>query len=74
MSTVSITRRLTGPTRPSAAEANDAIRMLVEYRAAQPRGADWPAEAYEFLLSEWAEAVRREDTGVTAGRGAARGR
>ncbi|MEU6311737.1 hypothetical protein [Streptomyces sp. NPDC047014] len=45
-----------GPARPSAAEANEAIRHLVETRV----DGEWPAEAYEFLLSEWAEASRAE--------------
>ncbi|MFB6617950.1 MULTISPECIES: hypothetical protein [unclassified Streptomyces] len=45
-----------GPARPSAAEANEAIRHLVETRV----DGDWPSEAYEFLLAEWAEASRAE--------------
>ncbi|MCB5166850.1 hypothetical protein LG634_18625 [Streptomyces bambusae] len=45
-----------GPARPSAAEANDAIRLLVDNLA----GDEWPAEAYEFLLEEWAAASRAE--------------
>ncbi|MEU3467910.1 hypothetical protein ABZ716_08275 [Streptomyces sp. NPDC006687] len=45
-----------GPARPSAAEANEAIRLLVETRA----DGEWPAEAYEFLLEEWASASRSE--------------
>lgn len=45
-----------GPARPSAAEANEAIRLLVENLA----GEEWPAEAYEFLLEEWAAASRAE--------------
>ncbi|MFE2287201.1 hypothetical protein ACFXDJ_23900 [Streptomyces sp. NPDC059443] len=46
-----------GPARPSAAEANDAIRHLVESRV----DGEWPSEAYEFLLEEWAAASRAED-------------
>ncbi|MFB7174523.1 hypothetical protein ACFCYM_27420 [Streptomyces sp. NPDC056254] len=46
----------TGPARPSAAEANEAIRLLVETRV----DGEWPSEAYEFLLAEWAEASRTE--------------
>ncbi|MFE9630192.1 hypothetical protein [Streptomyces sp. NPDC006463] len=45
-----------GPARPSAAEANEAIRHLVETRV----DGEWPSEAYEFLLAEWAEASRSE--------------
>lgn len=45
-----------GPARPSAAEANEAIRHLVETRVDD----EWPAEAYEFLLAEWAAASRAE--------------
>ncbi|MEV7523624.1 hypothetical protein [Streptomyces sp. NPDC091371] len=45
-----------GPARPSAAEANEAIRHLVETR----EDGEWPSEAYEFLLAEWAEASRAE--------------
>ncbi|MGY4392669.1 hypothetical protein ACVWXB_005968 [Streptomyces sp. TE12347] len=45
-----------GPARPSAAEANEAIRHLVETRV----DGEWPSEAYEFLLAEWAEASRTE--------------
>lgn len=45
-----------GPARPSAAEANEAIRHLVETRV----DGEWPSEAYEFLLAEWAEASRAE--------------
>lgn len=48
--------RPAGPARPSAAEANEAIRLLVETRA----DGEWPAEAYEFLLEEWAAASREE--------------
>uniref|UniRef100_A0AAU2JNW6 Uncharacterized protein n=1 Tax=Streptomyces sp. NBC_00049 TaxID=2903617 RepID=A0AAU2JNW6_9ACTN len=50
-----------GPARPSAAEANEAIRHLVETRV---DGDEWPSDAYEFLLAEWAEASRSE---VSAG-------
>ncbi|MFF8270968.1 MULTISPECIES: hypothetical protein [unclassified Streptomyces] len=46
-----------GPARPSATEANEAIRHLVETRV---DGEAWPSEAYEFLLAEWAEASRAE--------------
>ncbi|MFF5443813.1 hypothetical protein [Streptomyces sp. NPDC012888] len=49
-----------GPARPSAAEANDAIRHLVESRT---EGEEWPAEAYEFLLSEWAAADHADVAG-----------
>ncbi|MFJ6481082.1 MULTISPECIES: hypothetical protein [unclassified Streptomyces] len=45
-----------GPARPSAAEANEAIRRLVETQV----DGEWPSEAYEFLLAEWAEASRAE--------------
>ncbi|MFD3695869.1 hypothetical protein ACFWUZ_06880 [Streptomyces sp. NPDC058646] len=45
-----------GPARPSAAEANEAIRLLVETRVDD----EWPSEAYEFLLEEWAAASRPE--------------
>ncbi|WP_204357765.1 MULTISPECIES: hypothetical protein [unclassified Streptomyces] len=45
-----------GPARPSAAEANEAIRQLVESRV----DGEWPSEAYEFLLEEWATASRAE--------------
>ncbi|WP_374773409.1 hypothetical protein OG756_10390 [Streptomyces sp. NBC_01310] len=45
-----------GPARPSAAEANEAIRHLVETRV----DGEWPSQAYEFLLTEWAEASRAE--------------
>ncbi|MFD3541223.1 hypothetical protein ACFWUQ_17235 [Streptomyces sp. NPDC058662] len=48
-----------GPARPSAAEANEAIRHLVDARV----GDEWPAEAYEFLLAEWAAA---SGSGVSA--------
>ncbi|MFJ6936284.1 hypothetical protein [Streptomyces sp. NPDC101132] len=44
----------TGPARPSVAEANEAIRLLV---ATREEGEEWPAEAYAFLLAEWAEGV-----------------
>ncbi|MCX5014621.1 MULTISPECIES: hypothetical protein [unclassified Streptomyces] len=46
----------TGPARPSAAEANEAIRHLVETRV----DGEWPSEAYEFLLAEWAAASHAE--------------
>ncbi|MFH7599922.1 hypothetical protein WDV06_33215 [Streptomyces racemochromogenes] len=52
-----------GPARPSAAEANEAIRRLVETRA----DGEWPSEAYEFLLEEWAAASRAEMAPVSAG-------
>ncbi|MFB7916440.1 hypothetical protein [Streptomyces sp. NPDC056061] len=45
------------PARPSAAEANEAIRALVDARAGQ----DWSSvesAAYEVLLIEWAAATR----------------
>ncbi|GLX19943.1 hypothetical protein Slala02_34430 [Streptomyces lavendulae subsp. lavendulae] len=45
-----------GPARPSAAEANEAIRHLVE-----TWDGEWPSEAYEFLLEEWAVASRAEE-------------
>ncbi|MFG2620015.1 hypothetical protein ACGFXC_20635 [Streptomyces sp. NPDC048507] len=45
-----------GPARPSAAEANEAIRLLVETRV----DGEWPAQAYEFLLEEWAAASRKD--------------
>ncbi|MDJ0381320.1 hypothetical protein [Streptomyces sp. G-G2] len=45
-----------GPARPSASEANEAIRHLVEIGVAD----DWPSEAYEFLLGEWAAGSREE--------------
>ncbi|MFC9297455.1 hypothetical protein ACFTWH_21355 [Streptomyces sp. NPDC057011] len=47
---------IAGPARPSAAEANEAIRHLVETRV----DGEWPSEAYEFLLAEWAAASRAE--------------
>ncbi|MEU9253170.1 hypothetical protein AB0D66_15135 [Streptomyces sp. NPDC048270] len=46
----------TGPARPSAAEANEAIRHLVESRVDD----EWPSEAYEFLLTEWSAASHPE--------------
>ncbi|MFF2328074.1 MULTISPECIES: hypothetical protein [unclassified Streptomyces] len=49
--------RTTRPTSSSAAEANEAIRALVDARAGQ----DWSAvesAAYEVLLIEWAAATR----------------
>ncbi|MET7855844.1 hypothetical protein ABZS81_01170 [Streptomyces sp. NPDC005318] len=45
------------PTHPSAVEANEAIRALVDARA----GKDWSSmesAAYEVLLIEWAAATR----------------
>ncbi|QNE79066.1 hypothetical protein F0344_04505 [Streptomyces finlayi] len=45
------------PTASSAAEANEAIRALVDARA----GEDWSSvesAAYEVLLIEWAAATR----------------
>ncbi|WP_406430680.1 hypothetical protein [Streptomyces sp. NBC_01589] len=45
------------PTHPSAVEANEAIRALVDARAGQ----DWSSvesAAYEVLLVEWAAATR----------------
>ncbi|MEU9102750.1 hypothetical protein AB0D54_00020 [Streptomyces xanthophaeus] len=48
------TLRAAGPARPSAAEANEAIRHLVESRVDE----EWPSAAYEFLLEEWAAASR----------------
>ncbi|AXE25875.1 hypothetical protein C0216_22620 [Streptomyces globosus] len=56
------TLRPAGPARPSAAEANEAIRYLVESRV----DGEWPSEAYEFLLEQWANAVRAEDVEVAA--------
>ncbi|MEU8841894.1 hypothetical protein AB0D97_22590 [Streptomyces roseus] len=50
------TLRPSGPARPSAAEANEAIRHLVATRVDD----EWPSEAYEFLLEEWAAASRAE--------------
>ncbi|MER7765160.1 hypothetical protein [Streptomyces sp. NPDC097619] len=44
------------PVRPSAAEVNDAIRLLVDQRGDE----EWPSEAYEQLLEEWAAAARTE--------------
>ncbi|MFG2627402.1 hypothetical protein [Streptomyces sp. NPDC048473] len=47
----------TRPTPASAAEANEAIRALVDARAGQ----DWSSvesAAYEVLLIEWAAATR----------------
>ncbi|MFF2961984.1 hypothetical protein ACFVT1_24300 [Streptomyces sp. NPDC057963] len=49
--------RTARPTPPSAAEANEAIRALVDARAGQ----DWSSvesAAYEVLLIEWAAATR----------------
>ncbi|GHD68770.1 hypothetical protein GCM10010336_33710 [Streptomyces goshikiensis] len=50
----------TGPSRPSASEANEAIRHLVETRVDD----EWPSAAYEFLLEEWAVASRAEVSGA----------
>ncbi|MFD7029150.1 hypothetical protein [Streptomyces sp. PvR034] len=50
-----------GPARPSASEANEAIRHLVETGV----DSEWPSEAYEFLLGEWA-AGSREEVGSAA--------
>ncbi|WP_411106163.1 hypothetical protein [Streptomyces sp. cmx-4-9] len=50
------TLRPAGPARPSAAEANEAIRHLVETRVDD----EWPSDAYEFLLAEWATASHSE--------------
>ncbi|MFJ9679110.1 hypothetical protein ACIRP2_13740 [Streptomyces sp. NPDC101194] len=47
----------TRPVVPSAAQANEAIRALVDARAGQ----DWSSvesAAYEVLLIEWAAATR----------------
>jgi hypothetical protein len=49
--------RAAQPTHPSAVEANEAIRALVDARAGQ----DWSSvesAAYEVLLIEWAAATR----------------
>ncbi|MFE3585185.1 hypothetical protein [Streptomyces vinaceus] len=54
------TLRPAGPARPSAAEANEAIRHLVATRVDD----EWPSEAYEFLLEEWAAASRAETAAV----------
>ncbi|MFF9688362.1 hypothetical protein [Streptomyces sp. NPDC014623] len=54
---------LTQPAHPSAVEANEAIRALVDSRAGQ----DWtPVEAaeYEVLLIEWATATQGIGSGV----------
>ncbi|MER8084615.1 hypothetical protein ABTZ57_05505 [Streptomyces sp. NPDC094048] len=48
---------ITRPVSPSAAQANEAIRALVDARAGQ----DWSSvesAAYEVLLIEWAAATR----------------
>ncbi|UQX00588.1 hypothetical protein [Streptomyces sp. RerS4] len=50
------TLRPAGPARPSAAEANEAIRHLVETGV----DGEWPSQAYEFLLEEWTAASRAE--------------
>lgn len=42
-----------GPERPSASEANEAIRRFVETRV----DGEWPSEEYEVLLLEWAAAT-----------------
>lgn len=54
---------LTQPTHPSAVEANEAIRALVDSRAGQ----DWTsveAAEYEVLLIEWAAATQDIGSGV----------
>ncbi|WP_424214387.1 hypothetical protein ACN20G_21230 [Streptomyces sp. BI20] len=51
------TVRPAGPARPSADEANEAIRHLVETR----NDDEWPAAAYEFLLAAWAAARAEQD-------------
>ncbi|MEU0127757.1 hypothetical protein [Streptomyces sp. NPDC006289] len=51
------------PAHPSAVEANDAIRALVDARAGQ----DWTsveAAEYEVLLIEWAAATQGIGSGV----------
>ncbi|MET8329067.1 hypothetical protein [Streptomyces sp. NPDC005181] len=56
-STSQITAQNAQPTHPSAVEANEAIRALVDARAGQ----DWSSvesAAYEVLLIEWAAATR----------------
>ncbi|MFE3519680.1 hypothetical protein [Streptomyces sp. NPDC059166] len=53
----------TQPTHPSAVEANEAIRALVDSR----KGMDWtPVEVaeYEVLLIEWAAATQGIGSGV----------
>ena len=55
------TLRPAGPARPSAAEANEAIRHLVETGV----DGEWPSDAYEFLLEEWATAARAEGTAAS---------
>ncbi|MFJ3923533.1 hypothetical protein [Streptomyces sp. NPDC090022] len=59
---MSETLPLAGPARPSAAEANEAIRRLVETRV----DGEWPAEAYEFLLGQWAAATQEEELRAAA--------
>ncbi|MFD7625319.1 hypothetical protein ACFV7Q_04605 [Streptomyces sp. NPDC059851] len=54
------TLRPAGPARPSAAEANEAIRHLVETRVDD----EWPSAAYEFLLEQWASASHAETAGI----------
>ena len=54
---------LAQPAHPSAVDANEAIRALVDARAGQ----DWtPVEAaeYEVLLIEWAAATQGIGSGV----------
>ncbi|MGW0792386.1 hypothetical protein ACWD04_30210 [Streptomyces sp. NPDC002911] len=54
---------LAQPAHPSAVEANEAIRALVDARAGQ----DWtPVEAaeYEVLLIEWAAATQGIGSGI----------
>ena len=53
----------TQPTTTSAAEANEAIRALVDARA----GEDWSSvesAAYEVLLIEWAAATQSLRSGI----------
>ncbi|WP_405781753.1 hypothetical protein [Streptomyces sp. NBC_00859] len=42
-------------TTPSASQANDAIRRLVD---AQTTDGEWPSEDYEVLLLDWAAAIQ----------------
>lgn len=54
---------LAQPAHPSAVEANEAIRALVDSRAGQ----DWTsveAAEYEVLLIEWAAATQGIGSGV----------
>lgn len=53
----------TQPTHPSAVEANEAIRALVDARAGQ----DWSSvesATYEVLLIEWAAATKGIDSDI----------